>query len=137
MSPHSRYRHSGISTHRLRYFVLLATRRRRELFASEEVRERVGELLGEAAERWGCEVLGVDVGENWACVHVDAPPDVAPNQIARRLREESARGLVAEFEEPAKLAAQKESVWTRRYLTSTEPISERVCAAFVAEQPSR
>ena len=128
---------TGTSRHRLRYHMLLVTRRRAPRFEEEAVRVRVAELLREAAEGEGCEVLDVEVGANWALVRCEVLPTLAPAQLAYRLRRQTSPVLSEEVDALRRAAEQKGSVWTRQYLVTTEPIDEAVREAFVAAQPVR
>lgn len=120
------YVHDGRATFWLKYYVLLATRRRRPFFAEEPARTRASELLTAAAECLGCTVTCCVVAPSSATIHVEAPPTLAPHKLVTRLREDVAGPLKEEFEHIRRAGA----VFVRQYLVSTVPLPETDCHAF-------
>lgn len=113
--------------HTLRYHLVWATRRRRRVLVGR-IKARTEELVRQAAEGQGCAVEVLEVSPD--CVHVvlTAPPDRSPQQIVAGLKRES----YAELKEEA--VARGPSLWTRRFLASTEPVEEERQRAFVEAQ---
>ena len=95
------------------------------------VKGRTEELVRRAAEEQGCAVEVLEVSPD--CVHVvlTAPPDRSPQQIVAGLKRESYAELKGEAE-----VAKGPSLWTRRFLASTEPVEADRQRAFVEGQPS-
>lgn len=117
-----------LSWHTLRYHLVWATRRKRKVLVGR-VRARTEELVRQAAEGQGCAVEVLEVSAD--CVHVvlTAPPDRSPQQIVAALKRESYAELKGEAE-----VAKGPSLWTRRFLASTEPVGEERRRAFVDRQ---
>lgn len=125
--PSAVYDDDGRAASALVYHVVLVTRRQRPLFGDRAVAARVEELLGEAARGAGCELVGCAVEPSWVRLEVRAPPTVSPHVVVTRLRRDTAGPLKREVE----AARRQGAVFVRRYLISTESVSDPDCAAFV------
>ena len=114
----------------LRYHLLWATRRKRRVLVGR-VKAQTEELVRRAAEGQGCAVEVLEVSADCVYAVLTAPPDRSPQQIVAGLKRESYAELKGEAE-----VAKGPSLWTRRFLASTEPVDEGRQRAFVDGQPS-
>jgi putative transposase len=115
----------------LRYQLLWASRRRRR-FLEGEVLQRLAELMVEAADALGVKLTRIASGGDYVIVTVEAPPELAPVVIVRRLKRHAASRLRREFPELRALP----SIWTRQFLATTRaefPTDE--VRGFVESQP--
>ena len=128
-----RYRRDKHATYLLRLDVAWVTARKR-LILRGALREALIGHLRDAAAAQGCQVLHLDVRSNLCHLRLDCPPDVAPKILVHRLKQHTAEALNKTFEEVIRGAP---SLWTSRYLVSTEPVEEEALRAFLDAQPDR
>lgn len=98
----------------LDYCLVWVVRRGRAVLVGE-VGGRCEELIREGAASIGCEVCSLEVGADHVRLVLRCPPDLAPNQMAYRIKGYSARHLRREFEQLRRMP----SMWTRDYLVAT------------------
>ena len=127
------YRRDRYATYRLRLDVVWVTARKR-LILRGALREALIGHLYEAATAQGCQVLRLVVRSNLCHLRLDCPPDIAPKILVHRLKQHSAKALNKTFGEAIRGAP---SLWTSRYLISTEPFEEEALRAFRDAQPDR
>ena len=125
--PSADYDDDGRALSALTYHVVLVTRRRRRLFEDTALAVRVEALLGEGAEGAGCVLEACEVGPWWVRLAIRAPATLSPHVAVTHVRR-AAAALKGEAEAARRLGA----VFVRRYLVSTEPVSDADCEAFVA-----
>ena len=114
----------------LRYHLVWATRRRRAVLV-EGIAEQAERLVRQSAEDQGCTVEVLHVAPDHVHVVLTAPPDRSPQQIVAGMKRESYRELKGED-----AVARGPSLWTRRFLASTEPVGEGARRTFVEGQPN-
>ena len=129
-APTAAYDDDGRALSALTYHVVLVTRRRRRLFEDAALASRVEALLGEGAERAGGRLVACEVGPWWVRLAVRAPATVSPHVVVTHVRR-AAAARKGEAEAARRLGA----VFVRRYLVSTEPVSDADLEAFVGGAP--
>lgn len=98
-----------------------------------DVEQRLKELIYELADKIEAKVIALEVMPDHVHLFLNAPPDIAPDQIMFRIKGASSRYLRAEFPHLKKMP----SMWTRSYFCSTAGnVSSQTIERYIQEQKS-
>lgn len=99
-----------------------------------EVDRRFREILGEVAKEFELAILALEVMPDHVHLYVNAPPDLAPAEIAARIKGRSSHHMRREFP----VIARMPSMWTRSYFVSTAGnVSSETIEKYIAAQKKR
>jgi len=122
------YKHKNTSVSLLRYHFVFVPKRRRKILVGP-LAERLEILLREKAAELGWEIMPDRVH-----LFISVDPDVAPNQVAHRLKGYTSHVLRREFPNLIRLPA----LWTRSYFVSTAGrVSSKTIEQYIAAQKTR
>ena len=128
-TPHTLYR--------IKYHFVWVPKRRQDVLV-DSVAQKIREVLAEIAEQYDLEVDVMDVQESYVHVELAAPPKYAPAEIARWLKDISAREIFATFPQ------MKERLWTGELwaegyyvTTSGDGVTPDVIEQYAQYQPQR
>lgn len=107
-------RHKTTSVSLINYHFVWIPRRRRPVLRNE-IAARLNVLIREKAAELGLKILAFEIQPDHIHLFVNAPPNIAPDQIVFRLKGHSSRILRKEF--PVLL--RMPSMWTRSFFVST------------------
>ena len=79
------------------YHLVWCPKRRKNIFAEEETRERAGQIVREICEEYGYEITEMEVAENHIHILVSFPPRRSIGEVVRTIKSISARQLFREF----------------------------------------
>lgn len=126
------YRHKNTSVTAISYHFVFIPRRRRKVLVGD-VEQRLKELIYELADNIEAKVIALEVMPDHVHLFLNAPPDIAPDQIMFRIKGASSRYLRAEFPHLKKMP----SMWTRSYFCSTAGnVSSQTIERYIQEQKS-
>ena len=127
------YKHKNTSVSLLRYHFVFVPKRRRKILLGP-LAERLEVLLRAKAAELGWEIIALEVMPDHVHLYLSVDPDVAPNQVAHRLKGYTSHVLRREFPHLIRLPA----LWTRSYLVSTESaLSGETVEQYIAAQKTR
>jgi putative transposase len=117
----------------VRYHLIWIPRRRRKVLVSH-VADRLDTLLHEKAAELDLGVLRLAIQPDHLHLFVTAPPDIAPAQIAFRLKGYTSRVLRQEFPHLRRMP----SMWTTSYFVSTAGnVSAQTIERYIQAQSTR
>jgi len=90
------YRQGPHTTFKIEYHLVWVTKYRKKLL-KDSVGQRVRELIRQTCEMLNVEIKRGVVSLDHIHILVSAPPDIAPSELARRLKGRSATKLFEEF----------------------------------------
>jgi putative transposase len=126
-----RYRHLPGSVSTLRYHLVWCPKYRRPVLVGE-VADALAALLREKAAALGVEVEALDVMPDHVHLFVEAPPTLAPQQLAAQFKGSTSRVLRQRF--PA-LRSRLPSLWSRSYYVgSAGAVSAATVRRYVERQ---
>lgn len=126
------YRHKNTSVTAINYHFVFIPRRRKKVLVGD-VEQRLKELIYELADKIEAKVIALEVMPDHVHLFLNAPPDIAPDQIMFRIKGASSRYLRAEFPHLKKMP----SMWTRSYFCSTAGnVSSQTIERYIQEQKS-
>jgi putative transposase len=79
------------------YHLVWCPKRRKDIFAEKETRERAEQILREICEEYGFEITEMEVAENHVHVLISFPPRRSIGEVVRIMKSISARQLFREF----------------------------------------
>jgi len=127
------YKHKNTSVSLLRYHFVFVPKRRRKILVGP-LAERLEILLREKAAGLGWEIIALEIMPDHVHLFISVDPDVAPNQVAHRLKGYTSHVLRREFPNLIRLPA----LWTRSYLVSTAGrVSSKTIEQYIAAQKTR
>ena len=127
------YRHKNTSVSLVNYHFVWCPRYRRKVLTGE-VDRRFREILGEVAKEFELAILALEVMPDHVHLYVNAPPDLAPAEIAARIKGRSSHHMRREFP----VIARMPSMWTRSYFVSTAGnVSSETIEKYIAAQKKR
>ncbi|HEU4739968.1 MAG TPA: IS200/IS605 family transposase [Meiothermus sp.] len=127
------YKHNHTSVSLLRYHFVFVPKRRRKILVGA-LAERLEILLREKTAELGWEIIALEIMPDHVHLFISVDPNVAPNQIAHRLKGYTSHVLRREFPHLIRLPA----LWTRTYLVSTESaLSGETVEQYIAAQKTR
>ncbi len=127
------YKHKHASVSLLRYHFVFVPKRRRKILVGP-LAERLRNLLVQKCAELGWEIIALEIMPDHVHLFLSTDPDVAPNQIAHRLKGYTSHVLRQEFPHLIRLPA----LWTRSYFVSTAGmVSSRTIEQYVAAQKAR
>ena len=92
-------------------------------------------LLGrikERAEKLGCKIITLSIGEDHVHLFIQANPNISPNTIIGQVKGYTSRLLREEFPE---LRSRLLTLWTRSYFVSTHGhVSDEMIQKYIEEQ---
>lgn len=98
-----------------------------------DVEQRLKELIYQLSELIECKVIALEIMPDHVHLFVNAPPDIAPDQIMFRIKGASSRHLREEFPHLKKMP----SMWTRSYFCGTAGnASSQAIEKYIKEQKS-
>lgn len=114
----NKYIHARTCVYNINYHIVWCVKYRRKVL-SDQIEQRLYELVQEIASEKGFTVIQCKVGEN-DHVHcfVSAPPKISVTQIVKYLKGISGNTLLKEFPELKELL-WKESLWNGSYFCET------------------
>jgi len=115
LSMSQEYRRKNTSVFLLNYHFVWILRRRKPVLKGV-IRKRLQELIYEICQRYGWEILALEIQPDHVHLFLSATPEWAPNQIIFRIKRYTARILRKEFPDPL---MKLPSMWTRSYFVST------------------
>ena len=107
-------RHKTTSFSSLNYHFVWIPRRRRSVLRGP-IAERLNVLIREKAQELSLSILAFEIQPDHVHLFVNAPPNLAPDQIMFRLKGYSSRMLRKEFP----FLLRMPSMWTRSFFVST------------------
>jgi len=111
------------------HFVFIPKYRRSIL---DKYKEDLKEIFHQIAERWGFEILALEIMPDHVHLFVSAPPKYAPAQIIKIFKGASSRELGKRYPE---LKIKGSELWTRSYFVATAGnISSDVIMEYIKEQ---
>jgi len=126
------YRHKNTSVSAINYHFVFIPRRRRKVLVGE-VEQRLKELIYELSANIEAKVIALEIMPDHVHLFINAPPDIAPDQIMFRIKGASSRYLRAEFPQLKKMP----SMWTRSYFCSTAGnVSSQTIERYIQNQKS-
>ncbi len=127
------YRRERTSVTLINYhFVWIPVRRKALLVGA--VGERARALIDAQVEALGCHLLALEVMPDHVHLFLNAPPNIAPDQLMYRIKGQSSRVLRQEFPHLLRLP----SFWTRSYYCGTAgDVSNDTIKRYIAEQRTR
>lgn len=126
------YRHKNTSVTAINYHFVFIPRRRRKVLVAD-VEQRLKELIYELAANIEAKVIALEVMPDHVHLFLNAPPDIAADQIMFRIKGASSRYLRAEFPHLKKMP----SMWTRSYFCSTAGnVSSQTIEQYIQDQKS-
>lgn len=114
LSVGQEYRHFNTSVTLINYHFVWIPRRRRPVLKGN-IAKRLKDLLHLKAKGLDIDIISLEVQPDHLHLFINAPPTLAPFQIAFRLKGFTARILRQEFPELMRLP----SMWTTSYFCST------------------
>lgn len=128
------YQKTRNATHLLNYHFVWVPRRRKSVLRGE-IANRCRELIWEAAKAIDCQIVSVAIEPDHVHLLINCPPNLAPYQIAHRLKGHSAHYLRKEFPDPL---MKMPSMWTSSYFVSTAGnVSSEVIQRYIEAQSKR
>ena len=109
------YKHRNTCVFLLNYHFVWIPRRRKPVLKGA-IKSRLEELIRETCQKYGWEILALEIQPDHVHLFLSATPEWAPNQIMFRIKGYTARILRKEFPDPLK---KLPSMWTRSYFVST------------------
>ncbi len=126
------YRHKNTSVTAINYHFVFIPRRRRKVLIGE-VEQRLKELIYELSANIEAKVIALEIMPDHVHLFLNAPPDIAPDQIMFRIKGASSRYLRVEFPHLKKMP----SMWTRSYFCSTAGnVSSQTIERYIQNQKS-
>ena len=126
------YRHKNTSVTAINYHFVFIPRRRRKVLIGE-VEQRLKELIYELSANIEAKVIALEIMPDHVHLFLNAPPDIAPDQIMFRIKGASSRYLRVEFPHLKKMS----SMWTRSYFCSTAGnVSSQTIERYIQNQKS-
>lgn len=126
------YRHKNTSVTAINYHFVFIPRRRRKVLV-EDVEQRLKELIYELVANIDSKVIALEIMPDHVHLFLNAPPDIAPDQIMFRIKGASSRYLRAEFPHLKKMP----SMWTRSYFCTTAGnVSSQTIERYIHDQKS-
>lgn len=126
------YRHKNTSITAINYHFVFIPRRRRKVLIGE-VEQRLKELIYELSANIEAKVIALEIMPDHVHLFLNAPPDIAPDQIMFRIKGASSRYLRVEFPHLKKMP----SMWTRSYFCSTAGnVSSQTIERYIQNQKS-
>lgn len=121
--------------YRIKYHFVWAPKRRRDVLV-DGVAQKTREVLAEIAEQYDLEIGVMDVQESYVHVELSAPPKYAPAEIARWLKEISAREVFATFPQMKERLWAGE-LWADGYYVSTsgDGVAPEIIEQYTQRQP--
>lgn len=96
------------------------------------IKERLEELIKEKAEKLGCKIITLSIGEDHVHLFIQANPKLSPNTIIGQVKGYTSRLLREEFPE---LRSRLPTLWTRSYFVSTHGhVSDEMIQKYIEEQ---
>ena len=127
------YKHKNTSVSLLRYHFVFVPKRRRKILVGA-LAERLEVLLRAKAAELGWEIIALEIMPDHVHLYLSVDPDVAPNQVAYRLKSYTSHVLRREFPHLIRLPA----LWTRSYFVSTAGmVSSKTIEQYIAAQKTR
>lgn len=128
-----KYRHKTTSVSLVNYHFVWCPRYRRKVLAGS-VETRLRELIQEVAETLELEILALEIMPDHLHLFVNAPPTLAPHEIAARIKGVSSHHLRREFPHISRMP----SMWTRSYFVSTAGnVSSETIQKYIEAQKKR
>ena len=125
--------HKNTSVSLLRYHFVFVPKRCRKILVGP-LAERLGVLLREKTAELGWDIIALEIMPDHVHLFISVDPDVAPNQIAHRLKGYTSHVLRREFPHLIRLPA----LWTRSYFVSTAGmVNSRTIEQYIAAQTTR
>ena len=127
------YRHTRHGVYLIYYHFVWAPRRRRPVLVGA-VADRLEALMRDKAAELGLDILRLAIRRDHVHIFIAAHPDIAPAQIAHRLKGYTARVLRHEFPHLLRLP----SLWTHSSFVSTAGnVSAATIDRYIAAQSTR
>ncbi|RLA64067.1 MAG: IS200/IS605 family transposase [Epsilonproteobacteria bacterium] len=114
----------------LKYLFVWTTKRKKPVLVNE-IKNRLEEIITETLKNKNMKLHTLEVHPNHIRLCLSATPGISPHQITRILKSKTSRTLRTEFPELLKLP----SLWTRKYLATTEKIHEDAVRKYIEKQP--
>jgi putative transposase len=127
------YQHKRTSVSLVNDHLVWSPKRRRKILV-DKLKVRLEQIIREVCTENSCQILALEVMPDHLHLFVNCPPDLAPNQIVRRIKGRSSRILRQEFP----FLLRMPSLWTRSYLASTAgKVSSQTIQRYLTEQKTR
>ncbi len=110
------------SVYETRYHLVWCPKRRRDVFSSDEVRERAEQLFREICENYDFDLIELEVASDHVHVMLSFPPKRSIGEVVRIMKSITARELFREFP------------WLRRRLWSGEVWNDGYFARTVGDR---
>lgn len=125
---------SETSVHFMNYHFVWCPKYRKKVLVGK-VKERLEELIEEKAERLGCEVIALVIGEDHVHLFLQSDPRISPNALVGQIKGYTSKVLRREFKE---LRTKLPTLWTRSYFVSTHGhVSDKLIQKYIEEQKKR
>lgn len=117
----------------LHYEFVFCSRYGRKIFLDSRLHQRFIEVTQQICEENGLRLLACRTHEYWVHLRLEAPPELSPNDMLAKIRYGTSKTLRQEFEGLCHLP----SLWTRKYLVSTQPLNQATISLFLQAQKKR
>ena len=117
----------------IEYHFVFCPRYRRKVFLMDGVAARFKELVHQICEQNNYDIIEISCGADYCCLHVAVPPVISAHDVMKTIKPATSNALINEF---SKLS-RSQSIWTRNFLVSTYPVSEKMIEKFVLMQKKR
>lgn len=127
------YKHAYTSVYLLNYHFVWIPRRRRKVL-KEKVEQSLKRLLKEKAAEINLDILALEIMPDHVHLFVNAPPNLAPDQIMHRLKGYTSRRLRQTYLHLRRMP----SMWTRSYFVSTAGnVSSQTIKKYIEQQSTK
>ena len=79
------------------YHLVWCPKRRKDIFAAKEIRERAEQVIREICDEYGIEITEMEIAENHIHILVSFSPRRSIGEVVRIIKSNSARQLFREF----------------------------------------
>ena len=118
----------------VKYHIVFCPRYRRKIFLIDGVEDLFKSAAHQICEQNGIAILAVECQIDHCHLFVDCPPRLAPADVVRLVKTNSARVLLREIETFSKI----QNLWTRSYFVSTAgSVSNATVQRYVETQKTR
>jgi putative transposase len=109
------YKHSPHGISLINYHIVFAPKYRRSIFADEDKRKRLREILAGVANDNGWQIIALEIMPDHVHLFVAADTKTKPEIVVKRFKGRSSHVLRQEFPELLRMP----TLWTRSYFIST------------------
>ena len=129
-----KYKYTKTTVSSVKYHFVFCPRYRRKIFNIPGFKERFKELVSEACEEHGIEIINLSCGDDYVYIYVSVFPSMSTRDIMNCIKSCTTVTLRKEFEQ---LKAMP-NLWTRNYFVTTESgVDQETIQWYVNSQKKR